>query len=72
MKTRALSVAALLTVAAGAQAQVPDTYEVVLHAGDVMVPMRDGIRLATDVYRPARRGVPVETPLPVLLQRTPR
>ena len=36
-----------------------------------MVPMRDGIRLATDVYRPARDGVPVAEPLPVLLQRTP-
>ena len=38
---------------------------------DVMVGMRDGVRLATDVYRPARDGVPVEAPLPVLLERTP-
>ena len=38
---------------------------------DVMVTMRDGVRLATDIYRPARDGVPVETPLPVLLERTP-
>ena len=36
-----------------------------------MVPMRDGVLLATDVYRPARDGVPVAEPLPVLLQRTP-
>ena len=27
-------------------------------AKDVMVPMRDGIRLATDLYRPARDGEP--------------
>ena len=77
MKTRTLgtaalpALAALALTAAGAAAQAPDPYEVVLHAGDVMVPMRDGVRLATDVYRPARGGVPVDTPLPVLLQRTP-
>ena len=33
---------------------------------DVMVPMRDGTRLRTDVYRPAGPG-----PFPVLLIRTP-
>ncbi len=33
---------------------------------DVMVAMRDGVRLATDIYRPAGAG-----PLPVLLERTP-
>ena len=38
---------------------------------DVMVPMRDGIRLATDIYRPASSGHALETPLPVLLERTP-
>ncbi|HIQ22184.1 MAG TPA: CocE/NonD family hydrolase [Planctomycetes bacterium] len=32
-----------------------------------MVPMRDGVRLATDVYRPAGE----EKPLPVILMRTP-
>ena len=38
---------------------------------DVMVVMRDGVRLATDIYRPARNGVPVAEPRPILLQRTP-
>lgn len=33
---------------------------------NVMVPMRDGVRLATDVYRPAEGS-----PVPVLVQRTP-
>jgi putative CocE/NonD family hydrolase len=33
---------------------------------NVMVPMRDGVRLATDVYRPAEGG-----PVPVLLSRLP-
>lgn len=34
---------------------------------NVMVPMRDGLSLATDVYRPERQS----GPLPVLLMRTP-
>ena len=38
---------------------------------DVMVPMRDGIRLGTDIYRPARNGVPVDGKFPILLERTP-
>jgi uncharacterized protein len=38
---------------------------------DVMVRLRDGVRLATDVWRPAVDGRPVETPLPVVLERTP-
>ncbi len=33
---------------------------------NVMVPMRDGVKLATDVYRPAEGG-----PVPVLLARLP-
>jgi putative CocE/NonD family hydrolase len=33
---------------------------------NIMVPMRDGVRLATDVYRPAEGG-----PVPVLLSRLP-
>ncbi len=38
---------------------------------DVMVPMRDGVRLATDVYRPAKDGIAVEEALPVILTRLP-
>ena len=37
----------------------------------VMVPMSDGVRLATDVYRPARGGKAAASPLPVILTRTP-
>jgi putative CocE/NonD family hydrolase len=40
-------------------------------AKDVMVPMRDGVKLATDVYRPAKNGVAVDQRLPVILTRTP-
>jgi putative CocE/NonD family hydrolase len=38
---------------------------------NVMVPMRDGVRLATNVYRPARQGAAVEARFPVVLERTP-
>ena len=37
---------------------------------NLMVPMRDGVRLATDVYRPAVNGRPVDARLPLLLHRT--
>lgn len=46
------------------------SYEVVV-ARDVMIPMRDGTRLATDIYRPARNGAPVEGKFPIILERTP-
>ena len=35
---------------------------------NVMVPMRDGLRMATDIYRPARDGRPMADRRPVLLQ----
>ena len=38
---------------------------------DVMVTMRDGARMATDIYRPARDGRALDGRLPVLLNRTP-
>ena len=38
---------------------------------DVMVPMRDGVRLATDVYRPAdQNGNLIDGRFPVILGRT--
>ncbi len=38
---------------------------------DVMVPMRDGVRLATDIYRPAGPdGNPAPGRFPVVMQRT--
>ncbi len=45
-------------------------YEVSL-TSDVMVRMRDGVRLATDIYRPMQNGQPLANPLPVILERTP-
>jgi putative CocE/NonD family hydrolase len=47
-----------------------ESYDVGL-TSDVMVSMRDGVRLATDIYRPALQGRPVSGRFPVILERTP-
>ena len=49
---------------------VDGPYDMTLMDG-VMVPMRDGVRLATDVYLPARDGEAMPGPWPVILERTP-
>ena len=46
-------------------------YDVMLHEENLMVPMRDGVRLATDIYRPSREGALVTQPLPIVIHRTP-
>ena len=38
---------------------------------DVMVPMRDGVKLSTDVYLPTAGGAVVGDKLPTILERTP-
>jgi uncharacterized protein len=40
-------------------------------ARNIMVPMRDGVRLATDVYFPAKDGVRVDGKFPAIMERTP-
>ncbi|MFD2263367.1 CocE/NonD family hydrolase [Lacibacterium aquatile] len=45
----------------------PDVYVY----SDVMVVMRDGVRLATDIYWPAQDGKPLPGPFPVVMERTP-
>ena len=50
----------------------PSTSEHDVHLTEnVMVAMRDGVRMATDVYRPARGGRPLDDRRPGLLHRTP-
>lgn len=44
-------------------------YGIVIYK-DVMVPMRDGVRLATDVYCPTLDGAPVPGKCPTILGRT--
>ena len=45
-------------------------YEVTVKK-DVMVPMRDNVRLATDIYLPARDGKAIGSKLPTILERRP-
>lgn len=45
-------------------------YEVAIEK-NVMVPMRDGVRLATDIYMPSQKGVAVTGKLPAILTRLP-
>ena len=73
VRTSVWSLAAVLCVAAPLNAQQkadPGAYDFVARE-NVMVAMRDGTRLATDIYLPARGGVPVEGRFPVILSRTP-
>src|SRR5215475_2640940 len=59
--------AAVVLLAAPLWAQ---SYEVAV-TRNVMIQMRDGVRLAADIYRPARNGSAVEGKFPVLLERSP-
>lgn len=43
----------------------------ILATRNVMVAARDGVRLGTDVYRPAKNGLPVDGRFPTILERTP-
>jgi len=43
----------------------------VADAKNVMIAMRDGVKLAADIYRPARDGQSVAGKFPVILMRTP-
>lgn len=45
-------------------------YDIVVNR-DVMIPTRDGVRLATDIYRPAPHGQAINGRFPALLERTP-
>ena len=65
------ALAGLATLILPARADAEDiTHEVnVLH--DVMVAMRDGEHLATDIYLPALDAKPVVQRFPVILERTP-
>jgi len=66
----AAALGALIAAPRVARATEAAPFEVVL-TSDVKVRMRDGVRLATDVYRPARNGRPASGRFPVILERTP-
>jgi len=73
VRTMTRVVVTILALASGmaAYAQTEFPYGVVAVEENLMMPMRDGVRLATDIYRPTLVGTPVEEKLPILLQRTP-
>ena len=62
--------AAMCAAMLASSEQAADLYQVTAEQG-VMVPMRDGVKLWTDIYRPARGSEPLTERLPILLQRTP-
>src|SRR5687767_12750848 len=66
-RARVLWLAALCLAVPG---QADELYGTVV-LKDVKVAMRDGVRLATDVYLPARNGVVAEGRFPAILERTP-
>ena len=64
-----LSLGAWLALGRAARAD-DEPYDVAL-TSNAMIAMRDGVRLATDIYRPARDGKPIGGVFPVILERTP-
>ena len=65
------SLLGLLTSKSGKMHGAVDSpYEISL-SKNVMITMRDGVQLATDVYRPARNGVPVHGKFPAIMERGP-
>ncbi len=65
-----LASAGALVAAPKALATAAAEFECLL-TSDLKVPMRDGVKLATDVYRPGRGGKPAPGRFPVILERTP-
>jgi len=57
-------------VGAGVTEGSAQTYDVIVER-QVMVPLRDGVNLATTIYRPASRGMPAPGRFPVIVERTP-
>ncbi len=64
---RFLQFAAVLALPSTSRAELSRGLHDVTVDRDVMIAMRDGVRLATDVYRP----VGLDRPVPVILERTP-
>jgi len=48
----------------------PAEYGVVIEK-NLMIPVRDGVRLTADIYQPAQEGKPARRRFPALLTRTP-
>jgi putative CocE/NonD family hydrolase len=61
---------ALLAVGMPLHAQADRSYGIV-ETKNVMVAMRDGVKLAADIYRPTQNGQVMDSKFPVILVRTP-
>src|SRR5512139_1598672 len=71
VRAAALAAGAVIACAPTLRAQArPDSAWEVVARRDVMIPARDGIRLATDVYLPGRNGI-VTGRFPAIVERTP-
>lgn len=70
-KNSSAILAAFLLLAGVSQSSASEPQYQVHLEKNVMVPMRDGVRLATDLYQPVRAGRPVDERFPVILTRTP-
>lgn len=68
MRRTAAAILTPLPTTTGADAPMATTHALIR---DVRVAMRDGVQLATDVYRPVEGGEVVAEPRPVVLVRTP-
>ena len=66
-----LLLAPVVLLAAHQTAATPPPEYGVAVVKNVMVRMRDGVKLATDVYLPSRDGAPAPGKFPVLIERTP-
>jgi putative CocE/NonD family hydrolase len=66
-----LQLAAMLAVPARLSANTPRGELDAIVQRDVMVAVRDGVKLATDIYLPAKNGKPFTERAPVILERTP-
>lgn len=71
MSVRSVCAALVLLALAFHPVQAQELGRDVVVERNVMIPARDGVLLATDIYRPAVDGVPVAERLPLVLQRTP-
>ena len=60
----------LMNVAMAIHAQTGASYGIA-ETKNVMVSMRDGVKLATDIYRPTQNGQVTDSKFPVILMRTP-
>ncbi len=65
-----VAIVALVGLAGGAAEAREAEYQVAAERS-VMVPMADGVRLSTDIYRPAKAGEPLAGKFPTILTRTP-